>query len=371
MQYTIVGNADSGANITVFVPGQAPLVAHESHPNYSAIVAKVLENDSEGITELFDTSVAVAAKFDRLSERVTVAHGRLYFDGEVVDNSLATQVVRFLTEKVEDWKPLVNFFENVQQNPQEHSREQLYTWLSSRDFTITPDGLIVGYKGVSSESEGVFHSINSGTAIVNGETKNGRIPQKVGDVVEMPRGQVTFDPADGCNVGLHVGTYEYANGFAQGALLEVHVNPRDVVSVPVDSDHQKMRVCRYTVVNTIDAPHTVPVLDDWGYWDEEEDWDEEDLDSYFFDDLGWLGEDPESVSAATAKMEVTQDEVDNILNTVVNIGDQFEDTDKRRKGNIFTVEGFDGKKAVGKSRLGLKRKIKISRLLSKKYRKVN
>lgn len=279
MQYSIVGTED-GANITVFVPGQSPLVAHSSHPNFDTIVKGVLADDPS-VVDLFDMAKTVATRFDKLSERVSAAHGRLYFDGEEVNNTLSTQVVRFLNEGVKNWKPLVLFFENVQQNPNEHSREQLYTWLNDRDFTITEDGMIVGYKGVRPTADGGFESINRGKAIVDGQVHTGAIPNHAGAVVEMPRNEVTHNPADGCSTGLHVGTYEYANSFAQGALLEVHVNPRDVVSVPTDCDWQKMRVCRYTVVDTIDAPYTSPARwnedeygdEDWG-WGEEDDGNE-------------------------------------------------------------------------------------------------
>ena len=183
-------------------------------------------------------------------------------------------MLRFLEAGVEDWVPLVKFFENVQANPNEHSREQLYNWLAKRDFTITPDGLIVGYKGVTRD----YRSILSGTATVDGVVYKGQIPNHIGAVVEMPRDQVQWDPSVGCHTGLHVGTYEYANGFAQGVLLEVHVNPRDVVSVPTDCDWAKVRVCRYVVVGTIDQPYTTPVIGfDWDWEDEDDDLDGEDV----------------------------------------------------------------------------------------------
>lgn len=269
MQYSLVGTEDGDSNITVFVPGNVPQVAHSTHPNFQRILAGVLEGDST-VVELFDVAATAGAKFQRLSERVTARHGRLYLDGVEVDNALTTQVLRFLEAGVEDWKPLVLFFENVQANPQEHSREQLYTWLAKRDFTITQDGMIVGYKGVTTV-DGGFKSIHSGTAIVDGVPHSGQIPNHIGAVVEMPRDQVTFDPAVGCHTGLHVGTYRYASDFGRGALLEVHVNPRDVVSVPTDSDFQKVRVCRYVVIDTIDQPYTAPVIGaDWD-WDDDED----------------------------------------------------------------------------------------------------
>jgi hypothetical protein len=56
---------------------------------------------------------------------------------------------------------------------------------------------------------------------------------------------------NGCSVGLHVGTYDYASNFTLN-VLEVHVNPRDVVSVPTDSNWAKVRCCRYVVIKEVE-----------------------------------------------------------------------------------------------------------------------
>lgn len=269
IQYHLIRNEDGESNIVVFISGSAPQVAHESHPNFTAILNGAIQGD-EGILGLFDVAQTVGAKFQRLSERITTRHGKLFLDNVEVNNALTEQVLRFLDEGVEDWQPLVNFFENVQSNPNEHSREQLFNWLSQEDFTITQDGMIVGYKGVTSD----LKSIHSGKAIVDGEVVTGRIPNAIGSVIEMPRSEVQWDPSIGCHTGLHVGTYGYASGFAQGALLEVHVNPRDVVSVPTDCDWAKVRTCRYTVVNTIDQPYTSSLLGfDPDEYDDDEDYE--------------------------------------------------------------------------------------------------
>jgi hypothetical protein len=168
---------------------------------------------------------------------------------------LTKQIVRFL-EDGEDFSPLVFFFDNVQQNPNEHSQEQLYEWLDRRDFTITDDGMIVGYKSVDSAGDDEFLSISQGKAIVNGQVQQGRIRQAIGDVVEMPRSEVEWDPSVGCHRGLHVGTWDYAKNFSGDTMLEIHVNPRDVVSVPTDCDAAKVRCCRYTVVDVLDKPYS-------------------------------------------------------------------------------------------------------------------
>lgn len=281
LMYSIVSNGEGESVVTVFVPGEpAPLVAQSDHPNFAAIVAQVVEGDADGLADLFDASVAASRYFDRLSERVTVANGHVYLDGDVVDTSLTKQVLRFLDAGVEDWQPLVSFFEKVQANPSDHSREQLYDWLNAHDFTLTAEGDIVGYKGVRRDGERLVSGW-TGTAIVDGEVVNGHIPNEVGSIIEMPRQSVAFDPGQACSTGLHVGTFSYARGYAQGAMLEVHVNPRDVVSVPTDAGGEKVRVCRYTVVDVIDAPHSAPVLMDEDEWD---DYDEDEDDAY---EGGW------------------------------------------------------------------------------------
>jgi hypothetical protein len=282
MQYSLTGT-EEGSSLTIFNNGEMLPPIHSSHPSFDKIVEGVRAGD-ESVLELIDLSKAVATEFEPVSERVKVANGRVYFDGVEVHGVLVDQILRFM-ELGEDYMPLVNFFEKVQQNPQEFSREQLYSWIvnvsdrADRGLTITPEGLIVGYKGVAvvtgDDGEKSYTSISTGTAIVDNEVKSGAIPNYIGAVVEMPRDKVTFDPDQGCSHGLHVGTYDYANGFSRGGLLEVHVNPRDVVSVPNDSSHQKMRVCRYIVADVIDAPYNVPVVRDYessydGWGEEEE-----------------------------------------------------------------------------------------------------
>lgn len=263
-------------NLTAFIDGQM-YSATSGHANFDRI-QEMCQAGDESVVALFDISNTVQERFRRLSERVSISNGKIYFDGEEVDNSLTQQVVRFINDGVEDFEPLILFFEKVQTNPNPHSREQLYRWLQDRDFTINQDGNILAYKGVNKIGDGEnveYKSISRGRAIVNGEVHNGAIPNPIGAVIEMPRSDVQHDPSVGCHTGLHAGTWNYASGFAQGAVLTVEINPRDVVSVPTDCEDQKMRVCRYTVVEVVDqqiptALHgavDTPALDD--YDDEE------------------------------------------------------------------------------------------------------
>jgi hypothetical protein len=233
----------------------------------------------------------VEKNFKAITDRVSVQGSTILFDGDPVDNALTKQIIRFLDEGVEDWKPLVAFMEKVQQNPEEHSREQLFEWLSRHDFAIDDEGNIVAYKSVVRKN-GEYVSWHAGTAWVNGvEHANKQIPQKVGDVVTMPRSAVAFDPAQACSAGLHVASHNYASNFLSGeALLHVRVNPRDVVSVPTDSNWEKVRVCRYEIIaegeKVVNASYSA-------YTDDDDEYDED------YDDYDEYEDDDESVEPST------------------------------------------------------------------------
>jgi hypothetical protein len=247
--YHHVRTEDGRESLTVFMPSGAPVVATGDHPHFAELLEGAQSDASaDDLRSLADLSNAVAQHFDTLSERVAVANGRVYFDGDEVDSTITQQIRRCLDDPgVGDWRPLVRFMENVAANPNEHSREQLFDWLRDREFTITTNGCFIAYKGVTSDGEDNYVSSSRGHGIVNGERYEGQLPNPVGAAVEMPRSDVQHDPGVGCHTGLHVGTYEYAQGYASAALLTVLVNPRDVVSVPTDCEAAKMRVCRYVV----------------------------------------------------------------------------------------------------------------------------
>lgn len=254
VQYNLV-EREGGSNITVVVDGDMK-VADDTHPLWDEIKAKAVALD-ESVIDLFDASTRVAERFERLSERVTVAHSRIYVDGDEIEDAFADQIVRFMDEDLDDWKPLVKFLEKVYTNTEAHTRENLSRWLTATGgFTITEEGNIVGYKGLTAE----FGSIHRGPAIVDGKAVNGSVPNQPGSIIEMKRSEVQHDPRVGCSVGLHVGTWDYASSFGRGVVVEVEVNPRDVVSVPTDCNGQKMRVSRYTVVRAVDAAHNEAVI---------------------------------------------------------------------------------------------------------------
>lgn len=276
-QYSII-EQDGEQCITVFVPGETPRVADSTHPNYEAMVEKAKAQDIS-VFDLFDVEKTIREYFERLSDRVLVRAGHIYFDGDEIHNTLTDHILRVMDEGLEDWEPLVAFMEKIMDNPVAHSREQLYRWLESHKFSITEEGDIVAYKGVERADEDTgdaYLSLNGGHAIVDGEEVNGKVPQSIGSIVEMPRQEVVHEPSVSCSVGLHIGTFPYARGYGN-VVLEVHVNPRDVVSVPNNED-EKARTCRYRVIGEVTAAYGSAVVVDSTSPEEEEDWGDEEYD---------------------------------------------------------------------------------------------
>lgn len=326
---------DGSESITVNVKGKGQHIAvKDAHPNYESIV-KAAEAGDANVLDLFNIALVAGVKFHRLTDRVSEAHGKLFIDGDEVQSALADQIVEFVREK-KDFTPLVKFYENISLNPNDHATESLYGWLTSTGgFTITDEGEIVGYKSVKSTREpGKFLSVHSGTSQVDGEVfKNCQIPNYKGAVIEMPRDTVDFNPNADCSVGLHVGTFEYAKTFSGDTLLEVHVNPRDVVSVPTGTEGWKMRVRKYTVADVIKEKHTTPL-----------------------------------VKAKTVKAKKNTDYSD------IRVGDVFEDLDARRQTQKKVLDLGDGYSILveSSSNDGRVRKTTVaaSRLLSRKYKRV-
>lgn len=239
----------------------------DRNPSFDEIKRRFDAGDRSGF-DLFSTAAGVVSKFREITDRVSYDGKNILFDGDPEHDALANQILRALETGEQDYEALAKFRHKLGENPNEHSRQQAYDWLASHDFKITSEGDIVAYKGVVNNGDGTYSSTWASrhaslpSAYVNGDPMppGERVTQKVGDVVSMPRSEVVHNPAVSCDRGLHVGTYNYASGYG-GTVLEVHVNPRDFVSVPT-GEGEKGRVCRYKVVAVVTSEHAgrSPVL---------------------------------------------------------------------------------------------------------------
>jgi hypothetical protein len=253
------------------------------HPNFLALREALLEDaqalSDEDVRELIDFAFTIGQKLETLSERVKFDGSNVFFDGDAIHSTLSDQIVRMAKEKNPRLTAMVKFLENLSQNPSEASRNSLFDWIENlrnkgEELTITKEGMILAYKGVMIDSEGISRSISAGPGIIDGVAYRGHLPNREGSVIEIARSYVDANVAVGCSRGLHAGTWAYAHSFARGRTLKVEINPRDVVSVPADCAWQKLRVSRYVVLEETDAPETLPV------YAQVEEWSEEELDAW-------------------------------------------------------------------------------------------
>ncbi len=257
MKYQIMEREGEPSSIIVFHDGKTHIMGKENPSLLNVMDAlRAGQMEDAEVVAMFNVERALSRRFERLSERVTINAGRIFFDGDEIKSTLVDTIVTLheqsATQTGADWMPLVRFLEKVVLNPNEHSRENLYRWLAKNEFGIHEDGDFVAYKGLD---QGMVSS-SSGTAWVNGEVHRGKIPNAIGTIVEMPRSDVVHDPRIACSTGLHAGTWSYARSFSSGPKVMVKINPRDVVSVPTDASDQKLRVCRYKVMEVVTGPLT-------------------------------------------------------------------------------------------------------------------
>lgn len=205
-----------------------------------------------------DITHDIQKKLSHVTTHLTTDGDHVYIDNDTfehagIDTVLEDHLVRLMTSDDADderaFRSFAAFTENLYSNNDPEIRGGIGRWLKAQNMlTFTEDGALVGYKGCSVDDNGVAVSVHAGPGIVDGERMNGHLPNKVGSVIEMPRSDVEHNSRVGCASGLHVGTYDYAYNWSEGSLLKVKVYPQDIVSVPFECSDQKIRCCRYEVL---------------------------------------------------------------------------------------------------------------------------
>lgn len=273
MLHSISRDADGRpVSLSLFPSDGSPVVATPNQPGFAQAVALVQAGKYEQAVEALRPAQVVESAWarwkdkvlDRGAERLATdvkidRRGIVTIDGEQAPSAISKTILRYYREgSKEDFLPLVRFLQNINANPNAHSREQLYGWLEHQSFTITQDGCFIGYKSVTKDSSGRFVSttrsrdgdnvVANGTPVPSGEP----VPYAIGSRVSMPREVVNHNPSVGCSTGLHVGTWGYADSFTGGWVLSVKVNPANVASVPTECNAEKVRVSELDVIGVSD-----------------------------------------------------------------------------------------------------------------------
>jgi len=239
---------DAKNHWTVVLQNQSYQFDH-THPEYNELIECVRVGDDSEFLRLLNTGTIIE---DWSEGNFEFRDGYLYYEDEQVASQPTERIIQLLKQGW-DHKPMLAYLDRLYQNVSNRAVTESYDWCSHKGLPITPDGYLVGYKGVAvysgdSTTDKMGRPLQDGDLVDRYTGKSFR--NNVADECGMNRRKVSDNCNEGCAAGLHVGTYEYASGWAgnEGKVVLVKFDPADIVSVPTDSDFQKMRVSRYTVI---------------------------------------------------------------------------------------------------------------------------
>ncbi len=227
----------SKKELTVFKDGN-PRSIKKSFPRYSELVECLHLNNFADLTlsTVYDKMciLNVIKNFSEGSITVKPKDGVITYGTFEIKHTIVDRIFLAL-EQGKTVTHLVKFLDKLMENPDKHIVEQLYPFLSHNTIKINEDGDIIAYRGVTKDYK---------------DAHTGTMDNSVGNVLKMPRNLVNTNPEQTCSTGLHVAAREYAEGWSS-RLLKVRVNPKNVCSVPVDYNGQKMRVCEFEVLSEV------------------------------------------------------------------------------------------------------------------------
>jgi hypothetical protein len=224
-----------GKNLVLVIDNKSHTISKDTHPEFAKVVEAIKAEDWDAVEKLVDFKKSLE---DFGAGKVQILKGEVHYDGELMHNALSKRLIDLYREGF-PITPMVNFLNNLMENPSKRAVDELFGFLEKNTLPITSDGYFLAYKKVREN----YMDIHSGT-----------FSNKVGDKPTMRRNQVNEDARNTCSEGLHFCSESYLKHFGSSGsrdtdrVMIVKVNPRDVVSIPVDYNSAKGRCCEYEVV---------------------------------------------------------------------------------------------------------------------------
>lgn len=222
--------------LSIFFDTGLPVAISRDNPLYYEITQKLNNNDVGDIEEYCNYALKVSRS---TNGKFTLVDGCVLLHGTPMPEALSELLLK-VVEAGQDAGALEKFWENCCANPNPESRDSLYDYIKANNFTLTNDGCFIGYKKVRDNYL---------------DSWSGKVKYEINSVVAMDRAEVDANRNSCCSHGIHVAAWEYAKDFSGDRLLEIKVNPKDVVSVPYSYHNQKMRVCAVLVMGEIEQQH--------------------------------------------------------------------------------------------------------------------
>lgn len=234
-----------GNNIVVVIGNKSHTVS-KTHITYNKVLEAIKAQDWDLVKDIIEPKKVV---LNYGKGNISVQGEELFWKGKPLHNAISTRIIQMLQDGF-PVEPMVNFMENLYNNPSKRAVDELYGFLEKSQLPITPDGHFLAYKKVRAD----YLDCHSGT-----------MDNSVGKIVEMARNEVDDNKDRTCSAGLHFCSLGYLSHFGGDKIMIVKINPADVVSIPSDYNDTKGRACRYEVIgelNKEEAPEdafTAPV----------------------------------------------------------------------------------------------------------------
>ena len=240
-------------SVTLVTSDFRVLTATKDSPNWAKIEAAIKHKDEQALVNAISVKESIRTFGSGVKGRgdITIKNDNIFYRGEKLFGEDVNRILSYLSGGFPE-ESMILFLESKLRNPSPDSVASLYMFLENRGMPLTDNGTVLGYKGVNDD----YFSKNTGSEPLVEGTRNerGAVRNKIGDVIHMNRRYVCADNNQGCAGGLHIGSKNYATGWAGqgGHVMVVEFSPEHVVSVPT-TEHEKLRVAKYRVVGELNG----------------------------------------------------------------------------------------------------------------------
>ena len=238
--------------ITVYFADDSITSWPKNHPDFGKvcdmvkknqwIAASMEANKGKAIVQSEEVYVAPTGEITVSSENETVVLDPKECDDPIVKMIKLLQDKGVFKGTIKEVKP---FLINMLENPFIDAKNELYEYCIAQDFEITTDGCFLAYKRVNDDLSSIYD---------NGKTKH-----KIGEYTEV--GHFDADRRTLCSSGLHFCSRKYLSFYRGDKVIMVKVNPKDVVSIPLDHNYEKGRCRKYMTVAVIAASSEFATMD--------------------------------------------------------------------------------------------------------------
>jgi len=207
-------------------------MAVSSDSNFNDILTHIRDDEWDNVRNIIN----MGERITEMSQgHIEYRDRRLFFKGiEITDMNFAHRAINMINN--DNISALLHFVEKCMDNPSNRVVQRIFDFMNANDICIDEDGDIIAFKYVSDE----FKDCHTNT-----------FDNSVGTTVKMDRILVNDDDTVTCSHGLHVCSAHYLRHMRGKTYVEVKVNPKNVVSIPVDYNDSKMRCCEYEVLREI------------------------------------------------------------------------------------------------------------------------